>query len=72
MRQVAGPGDTVRHMLFGVSFLGAAVGSVMIAGAGLWLLLYQGDSEFGPFGWVFLVVGVLFMVVNVVLRNRTR
>jgi hypothetical protein len=62
----------VQRVLFGLSFLGAAVGSVLITAAGLWLLLYQGDSEFGPFGWVFLVVGVLFMVVNVVLRNWTR
>ena len=62
----------MQRVLFGLSFLGAAVGSVLIAAAGLWLLLYQGDSEFGPFGWVFLVVGVLFMVVNVVLRNWTR
>ena len=72
MRQVAGSADTVRPKLFGVSFLGAVVGSVLLAAAGLWLLLYQGDSEFGAFGWVLLVVGVLFTVVNVVLRNRTR
>jgi hypothetical protein len=48
----------------------AIVVSVVVCLAGLWVVLDQAGREMADFGWLLLVCGLVFLVVNVVLRRR--
>ena len=39
---------------------------------GLLILVLGGSSELGPFGWLFVALGVLGAIMWVVLPSRTR
>jgi hypothetical protein len=49
--------------------LGMCIGTAVL---GLLILVLGGSSELGPFGWLFLALGVLGTVTWVVLPSGTR
>ena len=49
--------------------LGMCLGTAVL---GLLILVLGGSSELGPFGWLFVVLGVLGTIMWVVLPSRTR
>jgi hypothetical protein len=49
--------------------LAMCVGTAVL---GLLILVLGGSSELGPFGWLFVALGVLGTVMWVVLPSRTR
>ena len=49
--------------------LAMCVGTAVL---GLLILVLGGSSELGPFGWLFLALGVLGAIMWVVLPSRTR
>ena len=50
--------------------MAAIIVSVAIIAAGLWLTFSQNASGLGWFGAMILVVGTVFLVVNLYLRHR--
>ena len=48
----------------------AIIISVVLAVAGVWLVIGQGGTDMAAFGWLLLVVGAAFLAVNLVLRRR--
>jgi hypothetical protein len=50
----------------------AILGSVAVALAGLYLLLAQDSADLAVFGWVFVVLGTVGAVLNLLMRARTR
>jgi ABC-type branched-subunit amino acid transport system permease subunit len=49
---------------------GPIVASVLVVVAGLWLALADHDLETaGPFGWLLVGLGLVFLVANLVLRR---
>ena len=50
----------------------AVIGSALVAVAGLYLLMSPDAGDFAAFGWVFVGLGVLGTVLNLVLRARNR
>jgi hypothetical protein len=49
--------------------LGMCLGTAVL---GLLILVLGGSSELGPFGWLFVVLGVLGTIMWVVLPSHTR
>jgi hypothetical protein len=47
----------------------AVVGAVLVAAAGLYLVL-AGGPGIGPLGWLLVVVGVVLLPVNLYVRRR--
>ena len=50
----------------------ALIGSLAVALAGIYLLLAQGAGDLAVFGWMFAVLGTVGVVLNLLLRARTR
>jgi type IV secretory pathway VirB2 component (pilin) len=50
--------------------MAAIVVSVAIIAAGLWLTFSQNTADLGWFGAMLLVVGTVFLAVNLYLRHR--
>jgi flagellar biosynthesis component FlhA len=48
----------------------AIVVSVVVCLAGLWVVMDQAGTEMASFGWLLLVCGLVFLVVNLALRRR--
>jgi hypothetical protein len=44
--------------------------SLALVGAGSWLVLTQNASEMGAFGAMLLVLGAIFLTVNLYLRRH--
>jgi hypothetical protein len=44
--------------------------SLALVAAGLWLTIGQNASEMGGFGAMLLVLGAMFLIVNLALRMR--
>ncbi|MGD9526697.1 hypothetical protein [Pseudonocardia sp.] len=55
-----------------IRFRLAFVVSLLVVLVGLWIVWGYGSSEMGPIGWMFIGVGVLGFVSNLVLRDRLR
>jgi hypothetical protein len=49
----------------------AIIGSVLVALAGVYLLLSADAGDFAAFGWLFVVLGVVGALGNLVMRART-
>jgi hypothetical protein len=54
------------------SYLVGLVTSVAVTLAGLWLTLAAPDPEYAPIGRLLLVLGLVFLGVNVALRKYVR
>ena len=57
-------------MASGIGWVMAMMASILMIFAGVVALLTLADSELEPLGWMFVVVGGLLFVVNLVLRRR--
>jgi hypothetical protein len=52
---------------------GPIIASVIVVVAGLWLALADHPLvPVGPFGWLLVGLGLVFLVANLVLRSRGR
>lgn len=48
----------------------ATVVSVVLALVGAAIVVFAGTTEIGYFGWLIVAVGLLFALVNLLLRER--
>ena len=48
----------------------AIIVSLVVVGAGLWLSVGQAGTEMASFGWLLVVLGLVFLAVNLYLRRR--
>jgi hypothetical protein len=48
----------------------ATVVSVVLALVGAAIVVFAGSTEVGYFGWLIVAIGLLFALVNLVLRER--
>jgi hypothetical protein len=53
-------------------FLFGLLMSVAVLLAGLWMTLVAPDPAYAPIGWLLLLLGLVFLGVNVALRRYTR
>ena len=63
---------TVRGMRSSAGFVVGLVTSVAVLLAGLWMTLVASDPAYAPIGWLLLLLGLVFLGVNVALRRYTR
>lgn len=69
--RAGGPRHTLSDMTASTNPVVGAVVSVALCVLGLYMLV-SGSSNSAPWGWLFLVVGVLGVVANIGLYLRTR
>ena len=48
------------------------VGSLIVMGLGIAILVRAAGTDLVPFGWLLVLVGAVFVVANLVVGGRTR